>query len=140
MKDLVLNLVRFALRRSVDDLLVIRSQEQLDGALKRDKGSIKLLWMDVPDEQEGHTNEKGDVVFPPRKVGADAIYSFWQLWHNGIFASRSYVIFTTIDESTPLWGDLREYESCRFGSIFLLNYDSTTSPGAKPSQRGMLIK
>jgi len=136
MKDVIFALVRNVLGMSLDELLVIRSAEHLNGALKRDRYSIKLLWIDVPEPLKKDT--RGDVIVAPQKVSADAIYAFWQLWHSAILAHEAYIIFTNIDATSPLWGDLKEYESCRFGSIFFLNYDSTTLPRAKPSMRGML--
>jgi len=140
MKDLVLSLVKFALGMNLDDLLVIRSKEQLEGALKRDRCSIRLLWIDIPEPASALKDGKGNLEPSTRVVGGEALLAFWQLWNKGILDSEAKVIFTDIDISTPSWSDLDVYESCRFGSIFLLNYDSTTSPGAKPSQRGMLMQ
>jgi hypothetical protein len=140
MKKLVRALVEEALRKSDEDLWVIRTQESLAGALESPPHSISLLWLDIPEPVEMRKDKRGNMAPQPRKVAGEAVYAFWQLWKAGILTGDAYVIFTDIQGDATVWRDLTDYESCKFGSIFLLNYDSTTSPAVKPSQRGMLVK
>ena len=88
---------------------------------------LRVVWIDI----------KADNEFT---VGSEAVYTFWRLWEAGKLADGSHVIFTDINISAPVWRDLKIYESCIFGSTYLLTFSNVLTPGVCPSQRGMLVK
>ena len=69
----------------------------------------------------------------------DQLQKFWHLRKEGAFPDECWIIFTGINEGSPLWRDLEDYVGGRFGSVYLMKYDGMTRVGVKPSQGGIYM-
>lgn len=115
---LVINLVCVALGEPTTNIHTL-SDKNHDNFFKEPNKHVKVLWI---------------------RASKDPVNLFWRAVKYGCFTDVAYVIFTDIDKSQPAWRDLKEYEGCMFGSIYLLVYDAETNVGVKPSQRGLFNK
>jgi hypothetical protein len=116
---LVLSLVEIALGIDVSVIRTAESDTEINNLVRVDENrKPKVIWL---------------------RNREDAIYQFWLLRDKGVLADKSWIIFTGIEDS-PLWRDLSEYEGGKFGSMYVLHYDSSTNVGVKPSQRGIYMR
>ncbi|GAH72970.1 unnamed protein product [marine sediment metagenome] len=119
MYDFIKSLVQMALGHDqVEDVTILFKDKHVDDVIRLHQGTreLSIVWID------------GEIQ--------DPLYQFWRLQKAQVFSSPAHVIFTGVGPN-PAWRDLDVYEGCLFGTVYFLVYDDVTSPGVKPSQRGL---
>jgi len=123
MSGIVMELVENALDMHISDVVEVHTEADISTLVEKgEKHGSQLIWINCAQIQ-------------------DPLYEFWRLVKAEIFCDLSYVIFTDINSEEitehriPRWGDFKDYRGVLFGRVYLLIFDSVTSPGSKPSQK-----
>jgi hypothetical protein len=102
------------------------------------KDSLHLSKADDVDSQIKYvqrTQNTFDLIWIKKSV-EDPLFQFWKLVKGNALAPTCFVIFT--GANTVGWTqELASYETIRWGDLFLLIADTTTTPPVVPSQRGI---
>lgn len=117
--NLLEGLVESCLGKSVDDMIIVASDEEFEELLESKAQDIQVVWI-------------GSEV-------SDPVFCLWKLAKENMLARKAHFIYTNIDVASPHWADLKDFEGGMFGSLYLVTYDAATNPGVKPSQRGIFM-
>ncbi len=69
----------------------------------------------------------------------DPLYAFWDMVHKQQLPDTCLVVIPKAPANYCLH-DVQEYGTVKVGMGFIINYDSCTSVGVKPSQRGLFLR